>query len=620
MTHALSQLCKQSKQRLRQLLLSVLLLAALVPWAQATDYGDVVVTAESVTAGGNGNNYDEYRITISNRSATKSYQVALSLVREVAAYGHGVRELRRTAEVAPAATISFPLFRPPLMPESGLIYVTIDGRLQREIVRVTYSRTNSWVSRSNTSAYVLLSSGFQKMGVFDSGAVAEGFKNDGGENQVAHLVYNAPFNEWSTHWLAYAQFDAVFLLAQELQAMPEAVRLALWRYAECGGTLFVAGDWPIPSPWQAGRQQVVGLDVDEDPLIEQVAKTEPVLPVFFVGFGQVLATGALDPKQITGAQWRAIRVGWRDSVIYNKDYYNLGLINQDFSVVDRISVPVRGLFGLMLLFVVVIGPLNILWLARRRRKIWLLWTVPAISLLTCLAVSAFAFLGEGINATARTESLTILDEAAHRATTIGWSAFYTPVTPSEGLHFSYDTQLIPQLAYFRDAGSSERVVDWTNDQHLAVDWITARVPTFFKFRRSETRRERLTINPAQNGSVAIVNGLGADIAQLWWADGKGRIHQVQRVAAGAEANLTATELQAKAEPGALREILSAQDWLEQNKLLAQNPEKYLRPGSYLAVLDAAPFAEEGLREVKVRNAKSYVYGLTAVEASPEGVR
>jgi hypothetical protein len=239
----------------------------------------------------------------------------------------------------------------------------------------------------------------------------------------------------------------------------------------------------------------------------------------------------------------------------------------------------------------------------------MLWTVPMIALLTCLAIAAFSLFGEGWSATTRTEGLTLLDETAHRATTIGWAAVYSPITPSDGLHFSYDTELDPQLQFWwagrrRSIGNT---VDWTNDQHLASGWVMARVPAFFKLRKSETRRERLGVRQDANGAT-LVNGLGAPIHQVWWADGSGRIYSAANVPAGAQAEVKPTGAQAAGQPSALRRTVS-QDWLAQFKALAEQPQAVLMPNCYLAVLDGSPFIEEGLKNVKTRKARNLVYGI-----------
>jgi hypothetical protein len=264
-------------------------------------------------------------------------------------------------------------------------------------------------------------------------------------------------------------------------------------------------------------------------------------------------------------------------------------------------------------FVVMIGPINLIWLARRRKKIWMLWTVPVIALVACLAVTGFALLGEGVSATSRTEAFTVLDESSHRATTVGWTAFYAPITPGDGLHFNYDTELAPVLPeqWMYGGGAADRTIDFSNDQHLDSGWITARVPAYFKFRKGETRRERLTIGRSAGDSLSVVNGLGADIRALWVADDDGKIYSAKEVRAGAEAKLSPANLHPAENGARLRGLFTGPDWLKGMRAVELDPRSYLTPGSYLAMLDASPFVEEGLKGVKTRKAKTLVYGVGA---------
>jgi hypothetical protein len=334
--------------------------------------------------------------------------------------------------------------------------------------------------------------------------------------------------------------------------------------------------------------------------------------MFYVGFGTVISTGSIDPSLIGVNQWKRLSQNFKSSRLPVERYESLIDMNRAFQVVERFGMPVRGLFTLMLVFVIIIGPVNLIWLARRKRKIWMLWTVPLIALVTCLAIASFSLFGEGWSATTRTESLTLLDETAHRATTIGWAAFYSPITPSDGLHFSYDTELDTQMQYLWGGGRGGRgnTVDWTNDQHLASGWVLARVPAFFKLRKSETRRERLSIRQEANGTTTLVNGLGAPITDVWWADGSGKIHSAANVPAGAQAALKPTGAQAAGQASTLRDAFG-QDWLAQFKTFTEQPQTVLMPNSYLAVLDSSPFVEEGLKNVKTRKARNLVYGISA---------
>src|SRR5215475_4495878 len=416
--------------------------------AYATDYGEISVKVETVTSGLSMTGYGEYRATIINRSGTKSHRVTIEL--------DGEAEARRTVEVAPLSTMTIPLVRPEAGFSGGAVRVLIDGSRQKEQAGVDTSRTNAWVSRNTNRFFLLVSPAVEKIGLMNDAAVVEGFKGASGENEVAYLAYKSPTPEWSANWVGYSSFDGVTITAEELSGAPEAVRSALWRFAECGGSLLIIGGWEIPEQWRSRRVAMVDME-DEDDASKKISITlSKETNSYYVGFGNVTVLDGARVKSIPPWQWGAIKQGWKGSRPEGKNYSDIVEINKDFPVIERIGIPVRGLFVLMLIFVVVIGPINLIWLARKRKKIWMLWTVPAIALVTCLAVTGFALFGEGVSATSRAEALTILDESSHRASTIGWIAFYAPITPSEGLRFSYDTELTPVTpqawSYYRRGG------------------------------------------------------------------------------------------------------------------------------------------------------------------------
>jgi hypothetical protein len=588
------------------------LLCALLAAASAygTDYGDVSVKIEAVTVAHAPSGYDEYRVTIANRSLTKSHQVTVMMYGS--SYTDIIREIRRAVEVAASSTATISVFKP--RDSGGAAWVvSIDGERQRAVEDA--SRTSAWISHPYNSFYVLSSRDVEKMGLMNEAAVAEGFKGASGESEVAYLSYKSPTSEWSGNWLGYSGFDAVALTAEELREAPDTVRAALWRFAECGGSLLIIGAWEIPPQWRSRRVRLIESEEEGAGSWKKVWQPLPeTAQNYNVGFGQVTMIDAGAVKSLLPAHWRAIKLIWKNSRIVDERYNDIVDINKAFPVVERIGIPVRGLFVLMLAFVVVIGPVNLIWLARKRKKIWMLWTVPVIALAACLAVTGFALLGEGVAATSRAETFTILDESSHRATTVGWTAFYAPIAPRDGLHFGYDTELAPvapEMWRYR-GGGSDRTIDFSNDQHLDSGWITARVPAYFKFRKSETRRERLAIRRSGD-SISVVNGLGADIRALWLADRDGKIYSAREIRAGAETKLGTASFVVAENKASLREVFTDGYWLGAMKAVETNPQRYLAPGCYLAALDATPFVEEGLKGVETRKARSLVYGVGAEE-------
>jgi hypothetical protein len=624
--------------------------------------------------GGGGTNeyshgYVEYRFRVENESETDSHRVTVALP-QFRAYMNGpyLNGLSRTVEVGPNATATVSLLQPDLaIPFGGSIEVTVDGQKRRASFNmgIAQNRGHRYTGQyggSGTliqqilcgenlaiplSQQVYISAvdrpgGAPRMGMggfmMRSGMYFD--KRDGKNKPYTysgvHRFLQAPATAaWSTSWLAYSSYDGVALYAAQLEEAPAAVREALWRYVECGGCLVLLGDLPqeqlkLPESWRQSRTEeagvapppvsaatavgLVGSPLGEGPLLAASAQAagKAGIVCYYPGLGECLLMPNLPPEQWTPQQWRRLTDAWEHSAQPWQRVRTVMQANDDFPVVEHLGIPVRGLFLLMFVFAVAIGPVNLYVLSRKKRRIWMLWTVPAISLVTCLAVLGYMLVSEGWHGHSRTEGLTILDEGTRRASTVGWAGFYTPVAPSDGLHFSQDTELTPQLAFepmrpYRPA--APRSLDWTDDQHLTSGWVTARVPAYFSVRKSEgRRRERLALHRGPGGTLSVVNLLGADVGTLWLADRDGKIYTASGVDAGAKATLTAAGKTANGEPGILRELYG-QDWLQHYKKLTERPEEYLRPGSYIATLGATPFLDEGLPSARPHHSRSVVYGI-----------
>ncbi len=458
-----------------------------------------------------------------------------------------------------------------------------------------------------------------------------------------------PTSSWLTTWLGYSRYDGIVVTGDELAAAPSAVRDALWQYAETGGSLLVLGTASVPESWK------------------NLKRDEQGVTVYTTGLGTVLVCNDDRYGAWKDKRWSVLAAAWTANASNPwHQISNATEANRQLRVVDDVGIPVRGLFSLMLVFTLTIGPLNLWLLARKGRRLWMLWTVPAISLVTCLMVFGFMLLVEGWQGHLRTEGITILDEKAQRATSLGLTGFYAPMAPGEGLHFRPDTEVVWQKGqdymYRRNPGTASCTLDWTNEQHFSSGWISARVPTHFKLRKSEKRLERLAVSRQPDGSLKAVNGLGADIRKLWVADDKGQIYTAEEVPAGVQATLTPRgDLPVIKQPRTdFRELFLSHQWLsppsaapattgtspgfgggvsmkkatsvpvmksptpapavmgkkEPNPAPATvtpiepgDMTRYLAPRRYVAVLDGAPFFEEGLPNARTRKGKSIVIGL-----------
>jgi hypothetical protein len=573
-------------RRLPGLFLGAALLAAAPAYGQTEKWvrGDIVITADFSNFGYVGaHGYRGVGVAIQNRSATRSYRVRLTFA----------SNFYNAREVPPGRTEHVPLLFPHMRFPGGDLEVAIDGKVQPKLVSVA-------TPNSGDDRLVLLLSPTASRVLQELAArINRRLKGVAFNTERLQWVWtDRTVTDWPTQWLYYSRYDTIVVTSTDMHAMPAVVQAALRQYVECGGCLLVLGPWQVPAEWQRRRQVL-----DKDLVTWEG---------YDAGFGQCLISTEIDPWRWTPRQWRHLLGAWERTALPWRQRKTVAEAHRDFPVKGATSFPERGLFGALILFAVLIGPVNLYVLARKNRRIWMLWTVPAISLLASAGVLGFMLWSEGWGGHVRTEALTILDETSGRAATVGWTGYYAAVTPGDGLHFSRDTELTPLLgSYFLYAGDRAfRTIDWSGEQHLAVGWLTARVPAYFLIRKTEARPEHVTVTKAQDGSLTLTNSLGAPIRHFWVADSQGRIYTAADVPPGGQAVLKvqAEMIDSRRNPERLRQAFPM-NWLDHYQALTEKPQDFLLPGCYIAALDASPFIEEGLRDAQDRAGRSVVYGI-----------
>jgi hypothetical protein len=632
------------------------LLGAAPVQAMPVTFGDIEITPvpNPQPQGTSGHGYFEYLIYVVNKSSEQSHTVSLSIPfeRGFAPYD-SIRELRRTVQVGANEAVRVSLLQPdyPQLDGTGMA-VSIDGRRQEREMHLALNQTRTSLGFGRRGAVYFGPGGMDEMLVLLGPHVkplpvtdpppgagmmgglpgmpamkgpmrAPGAKGPSGmpgrtkppriempsgkPGLPSHGCQFVTATIWSDNWLAYSRYDGIIITAEELKALPEGARTALWQYVETGGALLVLG-----------RTELRGLSAVAEAKDDKAGWLEVQ-----AGFG--ICRVSLDANY---DNWSANRFSdlvqdWRKvASVWQSEQRNTISANRDFPVIDDIGIPVKGLFVLMFLFVLGIGPVNVLVLSRLKRRIWLLWTTPVISLCTCMAVFGYMLISEGWWGRMRSDTLTLLDETTHRATTIGWTGVYSPLTPSDGLHFSYETEVVPQR-YIEDRRSGGRScsIDWSQDQHFASGWVEARVPVHFKVRKSELRRERVALQREADGRWSMVNGLGATIRQFWYADAKGQIHEAENIAPGARTMLAPTEKECQVQPKTMQSIFSNRGWTFAASQVTDFPQQllrpnaYLRPGTYLAEVDDSPFLEIALQSARTRKLHALVMGFPST--SPE---
>ena len=485
--------------------------------ARADDFGDITISADAMYTGNTYHGYGEMRVRLENRSGSKAHSV--TVIYPANSYGSGnyISSLSRSVSVAPNSSEIITLLQPPL-PAAGnnQVRVEVDGHREGEIRAPANNHCNIQGSGYSRPPTILVSRNFDFDGITRlfstnhavapiksaptptitySGGRPGYFRYGGMSNPDAIETTRAEVSppEWSDNWLAYTPFEAIAVDAADLRAMPAPVLAALGSYLAAGGNILLAGQTAPPAVWGAGAKK----NSDDD-------------SPYDLGFGHCYVFGSQSTlENLPNDKLYRLRTQLRAAAQYWQSLPTDGnSANELLPVTKDVKIPTRGIVVVMLIFIIVIGPVNLIVLSRLKRRTWMLWTIPAISAVTTLGVFAYSLLREGFTPDTRISGLTYLDQPGHRATTVGLTAFYCPLTPSGGLQFDPETEATPLVSLGYSFHSDAREVDWTQGQHFQRGWIASRVPVHFHIRKSEIRRERLEIE-SDHGRLKIVNGLAA---------------------------------------------------------------------------------------------------------------
>ncbi len=568
----------------------------------AERFGDISIEKHVMPEEQSYHGYFDYRATVTNYSQTASHQVTITFPHDARAYGNSIHSLSRSVTVSPGSTVIFSILQPPLpLSYSSKTSIYIDGILQRRFLKATHSRHCDHYYQIELPMCILVSSSVNRDNLLtklqDAGLTPDlSKKGKSSEEKKIELVRSGlPTESWSMNWLSYSRYDGIILRNTELETMSGYVKSALSSYVKCGGNLLVSGDYQVSESWADTKK-----DIDIG------------LADYSSGFGKFIVLPGSDISAITEEQLIYMNTIWKETqspcVFKKYNYRNMeAWANSIFPIVENIEINIRGFLIGMFVFVIAVGPVNFIILARKKKKIWMLWTIPAISLLTCASVFLYAILSEGLDSDIKTNGITILDQASHEATTLGMTAFYCRLTPGGGLHFSNRTELTPMVSGGRSRTGSLRTVDWTADQHFASGWVTSRVPAHFMIRKNETRRERIQVSFPKHGNPLAVNGLGAKIKKLWLADEKGRIFTGADISAGSRAELKPTDMKTSSKTNNELRRTYTNSWTP--NFMENQVTQHLIPNTYIATLDGCPFIEKGLAAPDNLDLNATIFGI-----------
>ena len=595
--------------------------------------------------------YTPHRFEIHN-SSTKKKKVTLTLPSQTGGDAYSIEKLTRSVVVSPNTSLKVLLLQPPLgIGYSAGTEVRVRvGDETRNLASGFHSRMDSRANVGLGRERIVLLSRSMDQKEFEDETRKMGSLPSRGGHSPGHGPFGGPppsagtelavfetaatnLGGWNTHWLAYSSYDAIVLTDVEWASAPRNVREAIERWALSGGRLYVLGGeiaeakrWPSKGlPRGRGTMHQFGMGqcvvLGEENESTRRAVMQDLERVMHPTSGHGLA-GSI--PMLAGLQAGVELMHGDDHHYYHPFMDSEQDFNTYFSVVTSSRVPVRLVVGVLTIFVILAGPVTLILLARKGKRVWFLWTLPALALAVSVAVFAVSFLSEGITPHVRLAGVTILDQSAGEATTIGGIGIYAPIAPGE-LAFDGSTEVTPlhdAHPNVDDPGGS-RTVTWTDGgrQKLEGDWVPSRVTSHFAIRKSEARKERLEVNRLPSGELEVLNALGANLKRLLVCGEDGEVFQGENILAGKRVTLQReTAGRAYGQFDGLAELIESTLDLHagHGSLMKSIRANQMMPGIYWAELEGSVFLENplGERNVNLRT-ESHVIGILPT-ANPGG--
>ncbi len=403
---------------------------------------------------------------------------------------------------------------------------------------------------------------------------------------------------FSDNWVAYTAWDMVVVNESQWTALRPAQKRALGQYMRLGGCLIMLEEtaddtWPDDFPIALSSSNIVNTRR--------------------IDFGMAVAAPlsiTSDPNAKT--KWMSVV----DFVISRAHFWGSQELhaldrNQSFPVISHLSVPHRTFIALLIIMVLCIGPLNLWFLIKIDRRVWLFFTVPILSAAATLILVVAALVSEGITPTKRSEAFVVLDHQRDEVMTWATSAVYLPIANRSGLRFSGRNEI-----YFGGNNYlTKKSIDLNSGLWLQRGWLSPRIPFHYQERGRYPLGERLAVRFDERGIPTVTNGFGADLSNVLVCNQAGQIFGTQHLAAGAEKVLEPAEsgtqvwTQRDHDPFSKADNVlwtaTAEHW---RRFFQTDKKTQLAPNQYLAFLEGGAYLENPLPGSLIRNERCLLFG------------
>lgn len=312
---------------------------------------------------------------------------------------------------------------------------------------------------------------------------------------------------------AYTSLHAV-VLDVEGGAPPRSQLDAILAWTRAGGVLAITG---------RGAREFVA----KEPALERwsesrfVVDGDAALPVFVMGLGTLITAEGTN------------RLGEAETVnVLNDAIEELapldGRARREFDLpLPGTEVPFRALTLLLVLFAILVGPVNLILVRRSKRPALLLFTIPAIAIVFSVGLVGYGILAQGLQVRATSTTVGVLDQRAHQGSSEERREVFAGLATGSGLELGAGSVVLrDQIGPPDYRQRREYRVDHGESVALSGSWLPVRTTTRFRVTTDRASRGRIEVEHDASG-WKIVNGLDVTVTRLLLRDADGELHAFQ---------------------------------------------------------------------------------------------
>ncbi len=494
----------------------------------------------------------------------------------------------RTVLLAPNERTRFFLPRPNTAMGNGAVVARVDGVTRR--TGLNFGRIDGPLGLLVTDR-----SDLQPWGALAMGAIPTA-------SSEAPTVQAARTELLPADWRLYTAFDAV--LVDGRATIGAEIQEALRRFAFAGGIVVIGGAERLPP----------------GSLREIVARTSGVALRHGLGFVVDVPFDTGDTTVLRdrlAALPRSTMSGWPlpDALANEQPIPGVG------------QAPKLLFLTVILLFAVLVGPVNFLLVRRWKRPLLVLATVPALGIGTTVAMLGIGFVRDGLGVRGVVVSWTWIDQQRHEGTAVAARTLFCGLSPSAFALSPDSIVFSPRATHGSSQGRRDRWALDTANGLLDGGALPSRQPTPLLASQQGTLRQRLRVRAAGDTLEVLADGGVAPVGDVVLCDLDGAVW------VGAAPTLRrATEQLASSLVEAWVRGAGAFDVVEPERehwripsgaddttvvslhaMLARFVDGDLPRGTYLAIVKDAPWLDEHGVRVEYDRSRHFVAGRLAAE-------